>query len=1110
MTAVAQAKFAPPSIDFAVHRTRLFDRLSAYADARATLILGQAAQGKSILAATWLAASHRPFAWINLDAGDEDPDHFFLSLVQALSPHLSEADVAYLNALPAVSLDLDSDPNHDKYVVPLRERLAKDIYIVVDDMEQIPFDAPLFALLQSLLESGPMGARWMLLSRQMPPIAVESLNVKQQVLRIGNDQLAFTLDETRRFFQRNRNSGFPEDQLHRIHEACEGWIGGMVLLNQALEQMNSPARKAHLEQLSDRDIARHSGSYFDEVLLAALPEAHRQLVIHSAVFNPIRASVLQSLFGDMEVGPVLASLSKRHFFISRVAPGREEAVYRFHNLLRDHLLALFWAQYPPKARRRFYHRAAQALEKLGEVESAIDFYHQANQPTAASLLLEQIGYDLVLAGRQADVKTWLASLPFSLIEERPWLLLMSAQVNRHWSIAQCFLYLEKALDRFREDSDLRGRLLTLGAFIDAMLLTGAARIPIADLVNEAKTLLTEANEAAYPLETTLLWINVGAAHAFRGMVSLGQIAACQRALQRAIRIGHPLFLFKAHMSLVLANAMCGRFGDAQDHLDRMGQILQAFPYPELICSRLAMNSVLCLMQGRTRRMKEIVDTMDRLVVDRKLFSMSITVRIAEGYLAVMEEDDVRMKIVAKHMISHSKSVGDQYTLSSSHLLLSASAYFQQRFDEAISLGETAIAAMGLPAGHSDDHQIITKVVLGLAHIHLGQMEAADGCLADAETYFTLAENGFLIIDVHLARALWAYGRNDKPAAAGWLEKAFSAMSARGYDHLLMISRRDLAFCAYLALDMEVTEAMDTAVALLSVKLAGYAPREMAALTHHQSRRVRAAAKAILREHHRTRQPILHITCLGPFQVTAGSEAATIQWDRRTPRRLFMLLSAHDGDLPVEPAMEMLWPESDTEKQKRNFKVTLHRLRKSLEPQMDKTHGSSYVHVRDHRLVLNMQRCRLDSQRFEALCRWAGDACKDGDGTLAEACYREAMALYGDDFLVHEPVGDWAEAKRTHLRNRCIEAALSLGELLEARAARDEALDCYGKVIGLDPLNETAYCRMMELYARRGDGVNVRAVYADCCRALQHQIDAQPSANTRTVFEAAISRTLPVN
>jgi ATP/maltotriose-dependent transcriptional regulator MalT len=1108
MTAVGQSKFSPPSIDAVLCRPRLFDRLSAYADARVTLILGQAAQGKSVLAATWLATAKHPFAWINLDGGDGDADRFFLCLVQALAPHLDQTDLAYLTALPAVSADPGGEPDYDKYVAPLRERLTRDLHIVVDDLEQLATDAPLFGLLQALVTAGPLGARWMLLSRRMPPVAVESLNVKQQVLRIGNEQLAFTAEETRLFFQRDGDFPFSDGQLRRIQQACEGWIGGMVLLRQALEQMDSKARKGYLAQLSDRDIARHSGRYFDEALLAGLTGAQRRLVISSAVFNPIRSSVLQALFEDMPVRSVLTSLAGRHFFISRVSPEEQEGLYRFHNLLRDHLLTLFREHYPTAARRRFYGSAAEALEKLGDVESAVAFYLKAHRPKAAARVVERIGHDMVMAGRQAEVKAWMGELPHALVEERPWLLLLSAQVNRHWGIGQCFRYLEKALDGFRGGADLRGRLLTLGAIIDAMLLTGAAKIPIVDLVQEAEGLLTETNEAAHPLETTLLWIHVGAAHAFRGRVSLGQIAACQNALQRAIRTEHPLLLFKAHMSLVLATAMCGRFDEARDHFDRMGRILRAFPFPELICSRLAMNSVICLVQGRTRRMRQIVASMDRLLADHKLFSMETTVRITEGYLAVMEEDDERLRDVANYMIAHSRSVGDQYTLSSAHLLMSVSAYIQQRYDQALAMGEAAVAAMGLPAGHADDHLIIAKVILGLAHIHLGRMETADGYLADAEAYFALAENGFLIIDVHLARALWAHSRSDRAAAAAWLEKAFRAMAAHGYDHLMIISRRDLAFCAYLALALDVPAGREVAVSLLGGKLAAYAPRELAELTRHPAEPVRAAAGAILQEQHRSRRPELSVTCLGPFQVTAGAEAAAIRWEGNKARQLCMLLAAHDGDLSVEQAREMLWPESDPDRQRRNFKVTLHRLRKSLEPDMDKAYGSTYVHLQDNRLVLDKQRCRLDSRRFETLCRWADKARREGDDALAEAHYREALRLYGEDFLARDLFTDWTEARRTHLRNCCVAAAFALGELLEARSAHDEALACLKKIIALDPLNEPAYCRMMQLHARRGDDGHVRAVFAECRRALENLIGAAPGAKTVAVFEAAVAGSVP--
>ncbi len=249
-----------------------------------------------------------------------------------------------------------------------------------------------------------------------------------------------------------------------------------------------------------------------------------------------------------------------------------------------------------------------------------------------------------------------------------------------------------------------------------------------------------------------------------------------------------------------------------------------------------------------------------------------------------------------------------------------------------------------------------------------------------------------------------------------------------------------------------------------------------------------------------------IRCLGDFQVTAGDSDAPLQWDRKIPQMLLKVIEAHNGDLLIERAAELLWPETPPEKQKRNFKVTLHRLRKILEPKMNKAYGSSYLHIRDNRLVLDTDLCHLDSVHFEKLCRRAEKASQSDDVHRAKACYQEALALYLGDFLPHDLYDDWSETQRTHLRNRCLDAAFFLAMLLEEQKDFSAALDCLRRVIAMDPLHETAYCRLMQLYARQGDTDRVRKVYADCCASLAREIDTQPCPKTVHVFETCLAST----
>lgn len=307
MTAVAQAKFSPPSLAGIIERPRLLSRMDEYAGVRLFMIIGPAAQGKSILAATWLLQSKVEFAWINVAETDETPGNFFRTLIKALKPHLSENDFFYLFELPAVAIGSDSDPGYGRFVSPLRKRLKKKIRIVVDDLDQLPENAAVFGLLQALVDSGPVEVHWLLLSRKMPPLAIEPLNVKRQVLMIDNRQLAFTAEETRSFFKEGLGRPMSEDQYCRIQASCEGWVGGMVLLNQALEGLDAEKRSQYLEHLPEPYISAQAGRYFDEVILEALSPETRDLVIQSAMFGELRPEVLGALFPEVDVEDIFES-----------------------------------------------------------------------------------------------------------------------------------------------------------------------------------------------------------------------------------------------------------------------------------------------------------------------------------------------------------------------------------------------------------------------------------------------------------------------------------------------------------------------------------------------------------------------------------------------------------------------------------------------------------------------------------------------------------------------------------------------------------------------------------------------------------------------------------
>ena len=78
------SKITPPYLPPILNRSRLLDLLEKNKDKKLILIMGQAAQGKTTLAASYVKTSKIPTAWLNLDQSDSDPINLLRLIVNSL------------------------------------------------------------------------------------------------------------------------------------------------------------------------------------------------------------------------------------------------------------------------------------------------------------------------------------------------------------------------------------------------------------------------------------------------------------------------------------------------------------------------------------------------------------------------------------------------------------------------------------------------------------------------------------------------------------------------------------------------------------------------------------------------------------------------------------------------------------------------------------------------------------------------------------------------------------------------------------------------------------------------------------------------------------------
>jgi two-component SAPR family response regulator len=220
-----------------------------------------------------------------------------------------------------------------------------------------------------------------------------------------------------------------------------------------------------------------------------------------------------------------------------------------------------------------------------------------------------------------------------------------------------------------------------------------------------------------------------------------------------------------------------------------------------------------------------------------------------------------------------------------------------------------------------------------------------------------------------------------------------------------------------------------------------------------------------------------------------------EWDRSQPKKLLKtIISYGDERVPKEIIIDELWPEENPRAAERNFKTTLQRLRKSLEPFILKDFGSSYIHLHDNIVFLDPELCHVDADGFLSLIKMAEEKERRGDGKGAFSFYAEALEIYKGDFLPEELYAPWPGKKREELRAKYIELLNKMAKFHERQGAMRKAVDCYMKAIQIDPLVEEMYQKLMTFYSSK--------------KALKKGLKSKPDETTDAIYKKVLEKVSP--
>jgi DNA-binding SARP family transcriptional activator len=233
-------------------------------------------------------------------------------------------------------------------------------------------------------------------------------------------------------------------------------------------------------------------------------------------------------------------------------------------------------------------------------------------------------------------------------------------------------------------------------------------------------------------------------------------------------------------------------------------------------------------------------------------------------------------------------------------------------------------------------------------------------------------------------------------------------------------------------------------------------------------------------------PIAEIRLLGSPEVVVRGRPLEV--DTRKAVAILAVLATDGRPYGREELATLLWPDSEDAAARGALRRTLSVLRGAI--------GDDVLHVDRRQVALVGSRVAVDLARLELL----GDSTDPADlATAAELARGPFLAGFA---LRDSPeFDDWRAARAVAVERT---VGRILDRLIAAREAAGDlagAINAAGRRIDLDPLDESAHVRRMELLATAGDRAGAVRQYRSCVAVLERELGVEPLPETTARYEA---------
>jgi non-specific serine/threonine protein kinase len=257
---------------------------------------------------------------------------------------------------------------------------------------------------------------------------------------------------------------------------------------------------------------------------------------------------------------------------------------------------------------------------------------------------------------------------------------------------------------------------------------------------------------------------------------------------------------------------------------------------------------------------------------------------------------------------------------------------------------------------------------------------------------------------------------------------------------------------------------------------------------------------------------LKIQLLGAFEIWREDLLIPLQAQSRgkAPAILKVLLSERGRVFSQDQLIEVLFSDLEPAKAAHNLHARISELRRALEPELKQGSDSQFIRSAGKQgyCFPKDAPCSLDTEEFQNHYQTAQAAERTGRWAEALEGYQQAVQLYRGDYLAEDPYEEWTLASREEWRELFLNALLRLADCQAHLGQYAEALETCRKAIKQKPSAEAATRQMMIYHCLLGEHSAALQAYRECAKALEKELEVQPSPETEKLHEAILKGRMP--